>query len=370
VATAASSSGGGGGRAEASPSRDEEPVPPSDASSDASTSSRQPISGRQGGSGSSRPFRSTSPVRIMETIVPAQPLLSPTTTAAAAAVYRAHHPPASTSDGAGGTARHSPPYRGVAEPIRVGGASARLPSQRDYSSFQFSSRDWSPPREAKTPYQPLARPRTPAIREWSSDKARAVSPPRDAVTPYVPLARPVAASERRITPPMAQRPGSPPKESNGKDTKPSAFTPLKKASPWMSLGVENVPRTIDMQGSDRGGRKSHRQASYRRAAEAAARRAEAKLPPNMGFADPQTTVRSLEATQRARQAYAGREPSAAMLSKLVADGKAGEELLNPTCLEMYLSDAEFQLTFQMGKDAFYELKQWKQRELKKRAGLF
>ena len=137
----------------------------------------------------------------------------------------------------------------------------------------------------------------------------------------------------------------------------------------MPLAVENVTRTVDSQNSDRGGKRSHRQASYRRAAEAAARRAEAKLG-NHGFADPQTTVRSLEYTQRARAAYAGREPSAAMLSKLRAEGSAGEELLNPTCLEMYLSEEEFEATFKMDKDAFYELKQWKQRDLKKRVGLF
>ena len=44
--------------------------------------------------------------------------------------------------------------------------------------------------------------------------------------------------------------------------------------------------------------------------------------------------------------------------------------LNPTCLEMYLSEEEFKATFKMDKDAFYGLKQWKQRQLKKQAGIF
>ena len=44
--------------------------------------------------------------------------------------------------------------------------------------------------------------------------------------------------------------------------------------------------------------------------------------------------------------------------------------LNKAHEAILLSDAEFEVTFGMGKDAFYELKQWKQRELKKRAGLF
>ena len=52
------------------------------------------------------------------------------------------------------------------------------------------------------------------------------------------------------------------------------------------------------------------------------------------------------------------------------EGKGGEELLNPTCLEMYLSDADFERVMGMDKEDFYKLKQWKQRDLKKRVGLF
>ncbi len=39
-------------------------------------------------------------------------------------------------------------------------------------------------------------------------------------------------------------------------------------------------------------------------------------------------------------------------------------------LEMYLSDEEFVRTFEMTKESFYALRQWKQRELKKKSGLF
>ena len=35
-----------------------------------------------------------------------------------------------------------------------------------------------------------------------------------------------------------------------------------------------------------------------------------------------------------------------------------------------LSDADFESAMGMEKEAFYQLKQWKQRDLKKRAGLF
>jgi len=37
---------------------------------------------------------------------------------------------------------------------------------------------------------------------------------------------------------------------------------------------------------------------------------------------------------------------------------------------MYLSDEEFVRTFEMTKESFYALRQWKQRELKKKSGLF
>jgi hypothetical protein len=53
-----------------------------------------------------------------------------------------------------------------------------------------------------------------------------------------------------------------------------------------------------------------------------------------------------------------------------SEGTSEPLYLNPTCLELYLSDAEFQDTFGMGKEAFYGLKQWKQRQLKKQAGIF
>ena len=51
-------------------------------------------------------------------------------------------------------------------------------------------------------------------------------------------------------------------------------------------------------------------------------------------------------------------------------GAAAKATLNPTCLEMYLSEEEFEATFNMSKESFYALRQWKQRELKKQVGLF
>ena len=44
--------------------------------------------------------------------------------------------------------------------------------------------------------------------------------------------------------------------------------------------------------------------------------------------------------------------------------------LNPVCKELYLNDDEFVKTFGCTKDAFYKLRLWKQRELKRAAGLF
>jgi len=64
--------------------------------------------------------------------------------------------------------------------------------------------------------------------------------------------------------------------------------------------------------------------------------------------------------------------AAASTSKALLFDVAEQEALhlNPTCLEMYLPDDEFEELFGMRKEAFYELKQWKQRELKKTYKLF
>ena len=40
------------------------------------------------------------------------------------------------------------------------------------------------------------------------------------------------------------------------------------------------------------------------------------------------------------------------------------------CKELYLRDDDFAKLFQMTKREFYELRLWKQRELKKSVGLF
>ena len=50
--------------------------------------------------------------------------------------------------------------------------------------------------------------------------------------------------------------------------------------------------------------------------------------------------------------------------------KKALERLNPMCLEMYLSDGEFASTFGIPKDEFYAQRQWKQRQMKKWAGIF
>ena len=44
--------------------------------------------------------------------------------------------------------------------------------------------------------------------------------------------------------------------------------------------------------------------------------------------------------------------------------------VNPVCKELYLPDPEFEQVFGMSKKDFYSLRLWKQRELKKRFGLF
>jgi len=44
--------------------------------------------------------------------------------------------------------------------------------------------------------------------------------------------------------------------------------------------------------------------------------------------------------------------------------------LNPVCRELYLHDDDFKKVFGMSKEEFYSMKLWRQRELKKRMGLF
>jgi hypothetical protein len=44
--------------------------------------------------------------------------------------------------------------------------------------------------------------------------------------------------------------------------------------------------------------------------------------------------------------------------------------VDPTKKEAYLSNEEFQNVFGMSKDAFYNLKKWKQQDLRKAKSLF
>eukprot|EP00966_Prymnesium_polylepis_P255144 5894737-Prymnesium_polylepis.2 len=44
--------------------------------------------------------------------------------------------------------------------------------------------------------------------------------------------------------------------------------------------------------------------------------------------------------------------------------------LNPVCRELYLNEEDFKRVFGMEKELFYSMKLWRQRELKKKMGLF
>ena len=48
----------------------------------------------------------------------------------------------------------------------------------------------------------------------------------------------------------------------------------------------------------------------------------------------------------------------------------GRAQINPLCTELYLLDSEFMKVFGMDKDAFWKQPQWKQRDAKKKSGLF
>ena len=79
--------------------------------------------------------------------------------------------------------------------------------------------------------------------------------------------------------------------------------------------------------------------------------------PQGGYADPEGPAHQFKSIDELRSTRAS-GPS------------AGTPALNPMCIEMYLSDEEFVKTFGMDKASFYQQKQWKQRELKKKAGCF
>ena len=46
------------------------------------------------------------------------------------------------------------------------------------------------------------------------------------------------------------------------------------------------------------------------------------------------------------------------------------DALNPVCKELYLTEEDFKRILGIEKVAFYSMPLWKQRELKKRVGLF
>ena len=100
------------------------------------------------------------------------------------------------------------------------------------------------------------------------------------------------------------------------------------------------------------------------------------------YLDSGTTRRTLEEITTQREStriswrdsrIAGQESwrrRAGHLNRPAAIVETSGTQLNPMCLEMYLDDKEFEQVFQMSKEAFYQMRQWKQRELKKKAGLF
>ena len=62
------------------------------------------------------------------------------------------------------------------------------------------------------------------------------------------------------------------------------------------------------------------------------------------------------------------DPSTARFNyEQVASARAS---LNPVCKELYLTEDDFQRIFGMDKKSFYSMRLWKQRDIKKRVGLF
>lgn len=117
--------------------------------------------------------------------------------------------------------------------------------------------------------------------------------------------------------------------------------------------------------SDRSTPRSGRQASYRRAANAAGARLSARRK-HSGFLDTDRSF-NLDEIRTQRSQIQTRSPDKSRLGSFKEDA---EVQLNPMCLEMYLSNEDFHKVFGMPKEDFYQLRQWQQRSLKKKHGLF
>ena len=54
----------------------------------------------------------------------------------------------------------------------------------------------------------------------------------------------------------------------------------------------------------------------------------------------------------------------------ISVGGAATDRANPLCKELYLHDSEFEKIFGMGKEPFWKQPAWKQRDAKRKVGLF
>ena len=147
------------------------------------------------------------------------------------------------------------------------------------------------------------------------------------------------------------------KEDNGTNlVVPSVHNKKEAQMPKLDLYLKLVPRSDDQEGV---------LDSARRRAIAANRSAKAAGMEDV-YEDPKTARYTYREITTAR----AMEVVTADGTRTLSEGGAGALKLNPVCRELYLNDDEFNKLFGMSKQDFYQLKLWRQRELKRSFGLF
>jgi len=204
----------------------------------------------------------------------------------------------------------------------------------------------------------------------STAKVAPPSPPTAATSAAAVTAAPtalVAAAPRTVTAPAAAAGLAPSQPSPATNSIPALNPPTRSTA----TGSGNTPTGASTLSS----RRTPRDRLAVRAGAAAI------LADRLGseFADPsrvslplaELRISSAEA-KHARVSALVKSPSLSVpVPHIKGDSTPSKSLpLNPTCLELYLDDFDFEAAFGMGKGDFYELKQWRQRDLKKQAALF
>ena len=195
-------------------------------------------------------------------------------------------------------------------------------------------------REDGKPQQPEDS--TPAVAKWGEPNPNEV---RDSSVPVKNLIKLTAERNGGKAPPVSARRNGEIIMRNEKIAKAIPIPGGKVAPAIPALALGAMPKIHEASSLD----------SARRRAHAAQKAAGATAEDGTPYADPETERFTLDE---------------------ITKGNTGGKSLNPACKELYLADEEFGKIFKkpdgsgMSKDEFWKQPFWKQRDAKKRAGLF